>query len=106
MKRYIVLGLAIMVLLVCLLRWRGHQVAEPTSPKSVADAPAVAEISKEQPGVTNQSGERAPEHAGSTLIITNEMSDERSEELRMFNESPDLPIVFYGLVVEHNRKIR
>jgi len=98
MKRYVIPGVAIAVLLFFFLAWRGHRENEPSRPDSASEALATTNPPRDTQSVTNEPMERAK----SVPAVTNPMGYEDPETIRAFNDSPDVPISFYGLVVDQD----
>jgi len=97
MKRYLILGVTAAVLVLLLLQWHGHRQSPPAEPNSTAEALAVTNPPESAQGVTNNPMEQAK-----SVPVTNQMGYEDPETIRAFNESPDVPISFYGLVVDQD----
>lgn len=100
MKRFVFFGIAVAVLLFFLLQGRNHQVGAPGQPNTASEAAAVSDLTNQQ-DVTTRGGEIGAEQAKS-VPVTNSMGYEDPETIRAFNESPDVPISFYGVVEDQD----
>jgi hypothetical protein len=101
MKRYLIFGAVVGCFAIFLLLWRSHQGSGPNQQESTAEAPTTTIQPESQRDATNQPAEARAEHTDSLPVVTNQI-DERSEQVQWFEKYPDVPVSFYGLVVDQD----
>jgi hypothetical protein len=103
MKRYSILAAILAGLVIFLLYWRGNREATRTDANPVNEALAVTQSNSQKSAGDGDVTRLAPTPQG-----TNAEEDyqrllrERPESAQAFREDPDLPVAFYGLMVDQD----
>jgi hypothetical protein len=104
-KRYLILGGILAGLVILLLCWRGSRQRTLTDANTGSEASARTEATSRKP--LRENGTRRAE----SIPLANAEEDyqrllrERPESAQAFKEDPDLPVAFYGLVVDQDSNV-
>jgi hypothetical protein len=102
MKRYLIPAAILAGLVIFLLCWRGGNIRQPDAFDRTPQAVALANSSNPAAAIDPSAKHAVEARSNSVAKSQEQYLEERKQAMQHFNESQNVPVAFYGLIVDQD----